>query len=171
MRGRHFDSFVLVSAELSSEYAATRKQFSKSLSEFGLIQVRSPLGEPSVSVAAEGSSLFLCLLLQEKFAVMALNAFVMESMAYLTAGMMDRPGIPDCSLEAAMVKVPQRSPSSLTVSSQRERGILTVCCSGVQLRGRLDLCQRSSPGPRRFGIHQQLPVRALPQRLSHPAHL
>lgn len=36
---------------------------------------------------------------------MALNAFVMESMAYLTAGMMDRPGIPDCSLEAAMVKV------------------------------------------------------------------
>lgn len=36
---------------------------------------------------------------------MALNAFVMESMAYLTAGMMDRPGIPDCSVEAAMVKV------------------------------------------------------------------
>lgn len=47
----------------------------------------------------------VCLLPQEKFAVMALNAFVMESMAYLTAGMMDRPGIPDCSLEAAMVKV------------------------------------------------------------------
>uniref|UniRef100_A0A674P4D3 Acyl-CoA dehydrogenase family, member 9 n=1 Tax=Takifugu rubripes TaxID=31033 RepID=A0A674P4D3_TAKRU len=65
--------------ELSSEYAATRKQFTKSLSEFGMIQ--------------------------EKFAGMALNAFVMESMAYLTAGMMDRPGIPDCSLEAAMVKV------------------------------------------------------------------
>lgn len=38
--------------------------------------------------------------------MMALNAFVMESMAYLTAGMMDRPGVPDCSLEAAMVKVP-----------------------------------------------------------------
>lgn len=36
---------------------------------------------------------------------MALNAFVMESMAYLTAGMMDRPGVPDCSVEAAMVKV------------------------------------------------------------------
>lgn len=47
----------------------------------------------------------VCLLLQEKFALMALNAFVMESMAYLTAGMMDRPGVPDCSLEAAMVKV------------------------------------------------------------------
>lgn len=44
---------------------------------------------------------------QEKFAIMAKNAFVMESMAYLTAGMMDRPGLPDCSLEAAMVKVGQ----------------------------------------------------------------
>ncbi|MFT7801398.1 acyl-CoA dehydrogenase family member 9, mitochondrial [Arapaima gigas] len=65
--------------ELTAEYAATRKQFNKSISEFGMIQ--------------------------EKFAVMALNAFVMESMAYLTAGMMDRPGVPDCSLEAAMVKV------------------------------------------------------------------
>uniref|UniRef100_A0A8C7Z297 Complex I assembly factor ACAD9, mitochondrial n=1 Tax=Oryzias sinensis TaxID=183150 RepID=A0A8C7Z297_9TELE len=65
--------------EMASEYAATRKQFNKSLSEFGLIQ--------------------------EKFALMAINAFVMESMAYLTAGMMDRPGVPDCSLEAAMVKV------------------------------------------------------------------
>nr|XP_023693268.1 acyl-CoA dehydrogenase family member 9, mitochondrial [Paramormyrops kingsleyae] len=65
--------------ELTSEYAGTRKQFNKSLSEFGMIQ--------------------------EKFATMALNAFVMESMAYLTAGMMDRPGMPDCSVEAAMVKV------------------------------------------------------------------
>uniref|UniRef100_A0A3Q2PCQ9 Complex I assembly factor ACAD9, mitochondrial n=1 Tax=Fundulus heteroclitus TaxID=8078 RepID=A0A3Q2PCQ9_FUNHE len=65
--------------ELTSEYAATRKQFNRSLSEFGMIQ--------------------------EKFALMAINAFVMESMAYLTAGMMDRPGLPDCSLEAAMVKV------------------------------------------------------------------
>uniref|UniRef100_A0A7N8XB82 Complex I assembly factor ACAD9, mitochondrial n=1 Tax=Mastacembelus armatus TaxID=205130 RepID=A0A7N8XB82_9TELE len=65
--------------EMTSEYAATRKQFNKRLSEFGMIQ--------------------------EKFAMMALNAFVMESMAYLTAGMMDRPGVPDCSVEAAMVKV------------------------------------------------------------------
>uniref|UniRef100_A0A671NG14 Complex I assembly factor ACAD9, mitochondrial n=1 Tax=Sinocyclocheilus anshuiensis TaxID=1608454 RepID=A0A671NG14_9TELE len=65
--------------ELTSEYAGTRKQFNRSLSEFGMIQ--------------------------DKFATMALNAFVMESMAYLTAGMMDRPGVPDCSLEAAMVKV------------------------------------------------------------------
>ncbi|XP_014902091.1 complex I assembly factor ACAD9, mitochondrial [Poecilia latipinna] len=65
--------------ELTSEYAVSRKQFNRSLSEFGMIQ--------------------------EKFALMAINAFVMESMAYLTAGMMDRPGVPDCSLEAAMVKV------------------------------------------------------------------
>ncbi|KAL6111411.1 acad9 [Pungitius sinensis] len=65
--------------ELTAEYAATRKQFNKSLGEFGMIQ--------------------------EKFALMSINAFVMESMAYLTAGMMDRPGLPDCSLEAAMVKV------------------------------------------------------------------
>lgn len=36
---------------------------------------------------------------------MAVKAYVMESMAYLTAGMMDRPGLPDCSVEAAMVKV------------------------------------------------------------------
>lgn len=42
---------------------------------------------------------------QEKFSLMARKAYVMESMAYLTAGMMDRPGVPDCSVEAAMVKV------------------------------------------------------------------
>ncbi|RMB99932.1 hypothetical protein DUI87_23340 [Hirundo rustica rustica] len=65
--------------ELTSEYACTRKQFNKKLSQFGLIQ--------------------------EKFSLMAVKAYVMESMAYLTAGMMDRPGFPDCSVEAAMVKV------------------------------------------------------------------
>uniref|UniRef100_A0A8C6YFQ6 Complex I assembly factor ACAD9, mitochondrial n=1 Tax=Naja naja TaxID=35670 RepID=A0A8C6YFQ6_NAJNA len=65
--------------EMTAEYACTRKQFNKKLSEFGLIQ--------------------------EKFALMARQAYVMESMAYLTAGMMDRPGIPDCSVEAAIVKV------------------------------------------------------------------
>ncbi|KAG7262950.1 hypothetical protein CRUP_018093 [Coryphaenoides rupestris] len=65
--------------QMTAEYACTRKQFNKRLSEFGMIQ--------------------------EKFAMMAMNAYVMESMAYLTAGMMDRPGVPDCSLEAAIVKV------------------------------------------------------------------
>ncbi|XP_053324580.1 complex I assembly factor ACAD9, mitochondrial [Spea bombifrons] len=64
---------------MTAEYASTRKQFNKKLSDFELIQ--------------------------EKFALMAQKAFVMESMAYLTAGMMDRPGLPDCSVEAAMVKV------------------------------------------------------------------
>ncbi|XP_059185279.1 complex I assembly factor ACAD9, mitochondrial [Centropristis striata] len=64
---------------MTAEYAATRKQFNKTLADFEMIQ--------------------------EKFALMALNAYVMESMAYLTAGIMDRPGLPDCSLEAAMVKV------------------------------------------------------------------
>nr|XP_033782043.1 complex I assembly factor ACAD9, mitochondrial [Geotrypetes seraphini] len=65
--------------ELTAEYACTRKQFNKRLSEFGLIQ--------------------------DKFALMTQRTYVMESMAYLTAGMMDRPGLPDCSVEAAMVKV------------------------------------------------------------------
>ncbi|XP_030061622.1 complex I assembly factor ACAD9, mitochondrial [Microcaecilia unicolor] len=65
--------------ELTAEHACTRKQFNKRLSEFELIQ--------------------------DKFAFMAQKAYVMESMAYLTAGMMDRPGLPDCSVEAAMVKV------------------------------------------------------------------
>ncbi|NWQ78586.1 ACAD9 dehydrogenase, partial [Columbina picui] len=65
--------------EMTAEHACTRKQFNKKLSDFGLIQ--------------------------EKFCVMAVKAYVMESMAYLTAGMMDRPGFPDCSVEAAMVKV------------------------------------------------------------------
>ncbi|KAM6325178.1 complex I assembly factor ACAD9, mitochondrial isoform 1-T1 [Podargus strigoides] len=63
---------------MTAEYACTRKQFNKKLSDFGLIQ--------------------------EKFCFMAVKAYVMESMAYLTAGMMDRPGFPDCSVEAAMVK-------------------------------------------------------------------
>ncbi|XP_002917688.1 complex I assembly factor ACAD9, mitochondrial isoform X2 [Ailuropoda melanoleuca] len=65
--------------EMTAAYACTRKQFNKSLGEFGLIQ--------------------------EKFALMAQKTYVMESMAYLTAGMLDQPGFPDCSIEAAMVKV------------------------------------------------------------------
>lgn len=65
--------------EMTAEYACTRKQFNRKLSEFGLIQ--------------------------EKFALMAQKAYVMESMAYLTAGMLDQPGLLDCSVEAAIVKV------------------------------------------------------------------
>lgn len=44
---------------------------------------------------------------------MAQKAYVMESMAYLTAGMLDQPGFPDCSIEAAMVKV---SPAQLELA-------------------------------------------------------
>ncbi|XP_052492304.1 complex I assembly factor ACAD9, mitochondrial [Budorcas taxicolor] len=64
---------------MTAEYACTRKQFNRNLSEFGLIQ--------------------------EKFALMAQKAYVMESMAYLTAAMLDAPGFPDCSIETAIVKV------------------------------------------------------------------
>lgn len=67
---------------------------------------------------------------------MAINAYVMESMAYLTAGMMDRPGVPDCSLEAAMVKVRQLCHLVLFILNQCETIILfvlSVFCAGVQL--------------------------------------
>ena len=43
--------------------------------------------------------------LQEKFAKMAVTAYAMESMAYLTAGIIDMYEEPDCAVEAAMVKV------------------------------------------------------------------
>ncbi|XP_010636281.1 complex I assembly factor ACAD9, mitochondrial isoform X2 [Fukomys damarensis] len=65
--------------ELTAEYACERKQFTRKLSEFGLIQ--------------------------EKFALMAQKAYAIESMSYLTAGMLDHPECPDCSIETAMVKV------------------------------------------------------------------
>uniref|UniRef100_A0A0N8ET36 Complex I assembly factor ACAD9, mitochondrial n=1 Tax=Heterocephalus glaber TaxID=10181 RepID=A0A0N8ET36_HETGA len=65
--------------ELTAEYACERKQFNRKLSEFGLIQ--------------------------EKFSLMAQKAYAMESMSYLTAGMLDHPECPDCSIETAMVKV------------------------------------------------------------------
>jgi len=60
---------------------------------------------------------------------MALNAFVMESMAYLTAGMMDRPGVPDCSLEAAMVKVGKDCHLILLILNQYEEHLMmcTIC--------------------------------------------
>lgn len=47
---------------------------------------------------------------------MAQKAYVMESMAYLTAAMLDAPGFPDCSIETAMVKVPASSPAILPIS-------------------------------------------------------
>ncbi|KAJ8302027.1 hypothetical protein KUTeg_021014 [Tegillarca granosa] len=64
---------------MTAEHAMTRKQFGRHLSEFGLIQ--------------------------EKFAKMAITTYAMESMAYLTAGIIDQYEEPDLSVEAAMVKV------------------------------------------------------------------
>ncbi|KAK4296974.1 hypothetical protein Pmani_030578 [Petrolisthes manimaculis] len=61
------------------EHANTRHQFSRPLSDFALIK--------------------------EKFARMSVNIYAMESMAYLTAGILDGTQDPDCSVEAAMVKV------------------------------------------------------------------
>ncbi|KAK7102634.1 complex I assembly factor ACAD9, mitochondrial-like [Littorina saxatilis] len=63
----------------TAEHATTRTQFGRHLSEFGLIQ--------------------------EKFAKMAVTAYAMESMAYLTAGIIDMYEEPDCAVEAAMVKI------------------------------------------------------------------
>lgn len=63
----------------TAEHACTRKQFGRHLSEFGLIQ--------------------------EKFAKMAVMAYAMESMAYLTAGIIDMYEQPDCAVEAAIVKI------------------------------------------------------------------
>eukprot|EP00057_Strongylocentrotus_purpuratus_P004073 XP_003727954.1 PREDICTED: acyl-CoA dehydrogenase family member 9, mitochondrial [Strongylocentrotus purpuratus] len=64
---------------MTTEHASQRKQFDTKLKEFGMIQ--------------------------EKVGRMTMSAYAMESMAYLTAGLLDRPGTPDCSVEAAMVKI------------------------------------------------------------------
>ncbi|KAG7164836.1 Complex I assembly factor ACAD9-like [Homarus americanus] len=61
------------------EHAVTRKQFGHHLSEFAMIK--------------------------EKFARMSVAIYAMESMAYLTAGMIDGQEEADCSVEAAIVKV------------------------------------------------------------------
>merc|ERR1712142_255606 len=44
-------------------------------------------------------------LIKEKFARMAVDVYAMESMAYLTAGMLDGYENAECSVEAAMVKI------------------------------------------------------------------
>ncbi|PFX29348.1 Acyl-CoA dehydrogenase family member 9, mitochondrial [Stylophora pistillata] len=69
------DSVVILVA--AAEHATTRKQFNRTLSGFGQIQ--------------------------EKFACMALKQYTIESMAYLTTGMLDG-GEEDASVEAAMCK-------------------------------------------------------------------
>ncbi|RLN21500.1 hypothetical protein BBI17_004145 [Phytophthora kernoviae] len=63
---------------VAAEHANSRKQFGAPLANFGLIQ--------------------------KKFGVMALDAYAIESMAFMTTGMIDR-GDPSCEIEAAMCKV------------------------------------------------------------------
>jgi acyl-CoA dehydrogenase family protein 9 len=63
---------------MAAEHANQRKQFGSSLSSFGLIK--------------------------KKFGVMTLDAYAIESMAFMTTGMIDR-GDPSCEIEAAMCKV------------------------------------------------------------------
>lgn len=62
-----------------AEHAINRKQFGKPLAEFGMIQ--------------------------EKFAKLAQDIYVMEAMAYTTAGLIDSGEYLDCAQEAAMVKI------------------------------------------------------------------
>ncbi|XP_076325006.1 complex I assembly factor ACAD9, mitochondrial-like isoform X1 [Tachypleus tridentatus] len=61
------------------EHAINRVQFKKPLTDFHMIQ--------------------------EKIAKITCNIYAVESMAYLTAGLLDSLESPDCSMEAAMVKV------------------------------------------------------------------
>ena len=63
---------------VAAEHANSRKQFGAPLANFGLIQ--------------------------KKFGMMALDAYAIESMAFMTTGMIDR-GDPSCEIEAAMCKV------------------------------------------------------------------
>ncbi|OQR88406.1 acyl-CoA dehydrogenase family member 9, mitochondrial precursor [Thraustotheca clavata] len=64
--------------KMAAEHATTRKQFGSTLSSFGLIK--------------------------EKFGHLTLQTYAIESMAYMTTGMIDR-GDPFCEIEAAMCKV------------------------------------------------------------------
>lgn len=64
---------------IAVDHAINRNQFDKPLKDFELIQ--------------------------EKFAKASLAIYAMESMAYLTAGLLDSQDHPDCSVEAAIVKV------------------------------------------------------------------
>lgn len=62
----------------AAQHANSRKQFDRPLASFGLIK--------------------------KKFTMMTLDAFAIESMAFMTTGMIDR-GDPACEIEAAMCKV------------------------------------------------------------------
>jgi len=64
--------------KISSDYATHRKQFGNSIAEYGMIQ--------------------------EKIGSMSIDTYILESMVYLTAGLMDAKGN-DYSVEAAICKV------------------------------------------------------------------
>lgn len=64
-----------------SDHVISRKQFGKPLKDFGLIQ--------------------------EKLGRLTIDTYVMESLSYLTAGMLDSGNYQDCAVEAAIVKVCQ----------------------------------------------------------------
>ncbi|KAF6026790.1 hypothetical protein EB796_014891 [Bugula neritina] len=72
------------------EHAMTRKQFAKEIIEFELIR--------------------------QKFAKMAVSIYAMESMSYMTAGIIDSYQKPDASLEAAIVKIYSSENTWLIVS-------------------------------------------------------
>lgn len=97
---------------------------------------------------------------QEKFCLMAVKAYVMESMAYLTAGMMDRPGFPDCSVEAAMVKVSTAGEGPCVHSQGLHLGRWEEHCSQVKWWLLFSLYPTSSdlyqvkPAGNRLGISQ-----------------
>ena len=65
--------------DIAVNHALNRKQFGVTLSEFGLIK--------------------------EKFAKVALSIYAMESMTYLSAGIIDTYEQQDTAVEAAIVKV------------------------------------------------------------------
>ncbi|GAB6029896.1 hypothetical protein CHUAL_005596 [Chamberlinius hualienensis] len=64
---------------MAAEHAIQREQFQKPIKDFELIQ--------------------------DKFVNVAMQIYVMESMAYLTAGLIDSQEKPDCAVEAAITKV------------------------------------------------------------------
>lgn len=51
---------------------------------------------------------------------MAQKVYAMESMSYLTAGMLDHPECPDCSIETAVVKVIPVPPELMAEGNQAE---------------------------------------------------
>ena len=84
-----------------------RKQFGTQLKDFGLIQ--------------------------EKFAKIALKGYGMESMAYMTAGLLDDNPNVDASMEAAMVKVNNRNAFAIYSSNLLFKNVYKQLLSSLLL--------------------------------------